>query len=289
MPMQCPNPIRLKGNIDVPCGICEICLSNKRAEWTIRIEKELKNSASGWFVTLTYDDDNLPLMEDTLYQTLCKKDLQLFLKRLRKYNTKMIQEYNKGLKVSERPLKMIPVRFYAVGEYGSKTYRPHYHVILFNVNSKTKDKIIDIWKLGNCHIGTLTSKSIHYVTKYMINRHDYHHGVTKPFTTMSRRPGIGAAYMTDQLRNWHEKYENDYIVKDGYKYKLPRYYQERMNIYRNDSRKEIVKTSVRAKQLIERIKEDDRLRSQGIDPFKYSLDQIELKKKQIKKSSKTKL
>ena len=48
--------------------------------------------------------------------SLRKRDFQLFMKRLRK-------------KYSDDR-----IRFYACGEYGSETFRPHYHAILFGLH-----------------------------------------------------------------------------------------------------------------------------------------------------------
>ena len=71
------------------------------------------------FLTLTYDDDNLPWVyhedNDLWIPTLVKSHLQKWIASVRyhvKWNTS-------------------PIRYFAAGEYGSKGGRPHYHVILF--------------------------------------------------------------------------------------------------------------------------------------------------------------
>lgn len=93
--------------VTVPCGKCVACLVNKRGDWIFRLQMEMKFSKrKALFVTLTYDQKHCP-------EKLDKRHLQLFLKRLRKH-------YPAG-----------QIRYYAVGEYGSKMGRPHYHLILF--------------------------------------------------------------------------------------------------------------------------------------------------------------
>ena len=107
--------------IQVGCGQCIECRMEKARIWAVRCcnesqyyEEEGKASV---FLTLTYNEDNLPYVksltkDNVYYQTLYKRDLQLFNKRLRK-NTK--EEY----------------RYFASGEYGGNYGRPHYHMLLF--------------------------------------------------------------------------------------------------------------------------------------------------------------
>lgn len=99
---------------DIPCGQCIGCRLDYSRKWADRLMIESRNHEKTWFLTLTYNDDNLPL-SDTLVPTLRKRDVQLFMKRLRK---------------AVSPQK---VRFYCSGEYGEKTFRPHYHLIVFGL------------------------------------------------------------------------------------------------------------------------------------------------------------
>ena len=102
--LSCRNPIYVKEMI-VPCGKCFTCRSKYRLSWQLRLQHELLSyNYNAMFLTLTYDDDNLPTNE-----TLVKKDVQDFIKRLRKF-------YND-----------VKIRYFAVGEYGSEKHRPHYH------------------------------------------------------------------------------------------------------------------------------------------------------------------
>lgn len=155
------------------------------------------------FVTLTYSDDTLAYSEMG-YPTLCKRDLQLFLKRLRK---------SLGRKF----------RYYACGEYGENTERPHYHLALFGLSPVVDaDRISRSWfftpdtPFGIVHIGEVTNESAQYVAGYVtkkithispalrkqrrIERTAYGHYKTKlydekgrlpEFSIMSLKPGIG--------------------------------------------------------------------------------------------------
>lgn len=211
--MKCPNPnfVWPKGRvIAVPCGKCLACLSNKRYDWSCRIMEEQKVSSSAMFVTLTYSEKYLPNCG------VVKRHLQLFFKRLRK--------------------KCPKIRYYAVGEYGSITRRPHYHIILFNGN---ENAVRSEWTLFNkvrnrrepigiVHIGQVTEASVQYCTKYVIQKNDFPEGLNPSFALMSRGYGLGLSYLSDAMVAWHRNADRLYMVKYGQKLRLPRYYKEKI-------------------------------------------------------------
>lgn len=130
-------------------------------------------SPSASFITLTYDEESLP--PDG---SLRSRDLQLFIKRLRHYAKRQI-------------------RYFACGEYGDLTMRPHYHAALFNVQH-TEQNLIDIaWGLGRTSIAELTMERANYVAGYVTKKmtdanDDRLQGRTPEFARMSLRPGIGS-------------------------------------------------------------------------------------------------
>lgn len=72
------------------------------------------------------------LSEPNTFGFLFRPDLQNFLKRLRYYIKK---DYDKNCK--QTPL----LRFFAVGEYGPVSFRPHYHALLFFDDDTLPEKI----------------------------------------------------------------------------------------------------------------------------------------------------
>ena len=157
--------------------------------------------------------------------SLDKKDIQLFMKRLRK----------------NEPLKL---KYYCAGEYGGKTFRPHYHMILFNcldvenlrkcwIDPKNGDS------LGNIHVGSASGASAAYTAKYInkqaqIPMHANDDRVPE-FSTMSK--GLGSNYFQDlKLENWHKKdLSRCYVVLEGgNRISLPRYFREK--IYTDEER-----------------------------------------------------
>jgi len=118
------------------------------------------------------------------------------------------------------------IRFYAVGEYGSKTFRPHYHAIIFNVLDA--NNYIKSWNYGRLSVDEVTTASIHYVTKYVINRFDHSNdNLLPPFALMSRNPGIGRNYVNKTAR-FHRKARKLSVMHDGVKIKMPRYIREKI-------------------------------------------------------------
>ena len=77
----------------LPCGKCLICKENKIEEWVNRWTEQMKVTPANtsYFLTLTYSDENLTYISTPKgeFSTLNYDDVQKFLKRLRKRQTKI--------------------------------------------------------------------------------------------------------------------------------------------------------------------------------------------------------
>lgn len=196
--------------LEVPCGKCVECLESRRSMWSIRLAEEAKDHIHTSFITLTYSDENIVYGE--YFPTLVKDDVQRWLKRLRKR------------------IEPEKIRYYLVGEYGTKTMRPHYHVLLFGLNNELiKDGIIEkTWSKGNIQVGQLNRKTIHYATKYHVNRSYHPVGSESSFSLMSKRPAIGHSYLK-KMEHIHDGNIDRAYYQDGdFKKPLPRYYREKL-------------------------------------------------------------
>lgn len=196
---------------EVPCGSCPVCRKRRAAHWAFRLGQEERICDSAHFVTLTYDTDHVPITRNG-YLNLCKRDVQLYMKKVRK----------------RLPGKK--VKYYCAGEYGEKNWRPHYHIIMFNA---TEDSIIDAWDQGNVWIGKVEPASVAYTLKYIckVQRAGYRPGDDrqKEFSVMSKR--LGANYLSRDMLAWHlADVENRVYCNlfDGMKVSMPRYYRERI-------------------------------------------------------------
>lgn len=248
-------------HLPVPCGKCPVCLKRHALAWSFRLMKQDEISVSSSFVTLTYADENLPRTAGN-FSTLEKPAVQLFMKRLRKLHPRNVK-----------------LSYYAVGEYGSRTMRPHYHLILFNAD---KNLIEKAWLLGEIHIGDVTGASIGYVTKYL------HKGRVVPvhknddrlpeFSLMSKK--LGANYLTDTMKNWHNSNltRNYVIVPGGGKIALPRYYRDK--IYTDDQKAQQAKLIAEAANAAEATRQSEYKQKHG-SLKNYDRDQFEAKKAEI--------
>lgn len=205
--MECPSPKYLsKQDIVVSCGACPFCMATRRSDWATRLHFEAKLHLDSSFVTLTYANPHLTFKSGN--SQLVKSDLQKFFKRLRKSGA--------------------VVRYYAVGEYGSRTFRPHYHILLFG--SVPEALLRKSWPLGQIHIGKVSQASIAYCLGYLVNGKGWkmrHHRVP-PFSVMSRKPGLGANYLAPSMVEWHHSDRKNYVLINGAKRHLPRYYKSKI-------------------------------------------------------------
>lgn len=250
--MRCISPllIRKDGRRDVvPCGQCNFCLQTKRADWSFRIQYEAQRAHTGYFLTLTYDDEKLPFTKEGL-PNLVKTDLQNFIKRVRKHN---------GLDIRA------PLRYYAVGEYGTITARPHYHAIMLNMSNAIATRLDRFWEHGFPHAGDVNDASIHYTTKYVINRTTAYPGRDPPFALMSRRPGLGAGYV-DTHRSWHKSDMRNYTQIHGIQRRIPRYLKDK--IFDRFDRAHLQRQALASsdEQYFEEI---ERIAKYHCDPFAY--------------------
>lgn len=182
----------------IPCGQCIECRLNYAREWATRLmlqqqfgyheifdefgepldEGKKYPDGTTWFLTLTYKDEYLKTHTVVDTETgekfegvsLCKKDFQDFMKRLRKAYPQM------------------KIKYYMCGEYGKQTYRPHYHAIIYGLPLEQEqfkkvgmceamktprfklDKLTDIWGLGLVDIGRVTWESCSYVARYTLKK-----------------------------------------------------------------------------------------------------------------------
>lgn len=235
---MCWNPILVKtlqkDKVLVPCGKCPKCAKRRTSAWSFRLVQEDKVSDSSWFITLTYDTKHVPITRNG-FLSLDKRELQLFFKRLRKHH-------------EDDPVWKKPIKYYAVGEYGSETRRPHYHVILFNANV---DYIEKAWSLfvkgsisvsrpsgvslpiGAVHYGSVSEASVGYTLKYICKpawRPMHRNDDREPqFSLMSK--GLGAAYVTPNMVRWHHDVLEERmhcVLLDGKKVTMPRYFKNRI-------------------------------------------------------------
>lgn len=225
------NPIKAINStnpITLPCGRCIGCRLDRAAQWAMRCHHEAQMHQHNSFLTLTYDDAHLP--ED---YSVSIRTWQLFMKSLR---------FEVGYKL----------RFFACGEYGEQTLRPHYHALIFGydfpdrVRHSTTPKghplysspqLSKVWPYGFASIGNVTYESAGYCAQYCMKKINgdmaaSHYLRTHPvtgltvtvqpeFATQSRRPGLGCTWFAKFKR---DAFPSDFLVAEGRMHPVPRYY-----------------------------------------------------------------
>ncbi|QCQ84842.1 replication initiator protein [Blackfly microvirus SF02] len=262
----------------LPCGRCIGCRMEKARQWGLRCLHEKKMWAHNQYVTLTYNDENLPPGG-----SVCLRDVQLFMKRLRK---------------AKGSSKSNPLRFFLGAEYGDNNYRPHYHALLFNCefadkvywsdNKRgeplyTSKELTELWNMGHCSVGEVTFDSAVYCAKYALKKINItEHSSDQAraewerryivyddcgevfersaeFAVMSRRPGIGSGYYE---RFGAEVRAHDSVIVNGRAVRPPRFYDVRSEdvdpdgfaIVKASRKREAVKESVKADNTPERLR-----------------------------------
>lgn len=230
--------------VTAACNKCPECRARRASAWSFRLRQEEKVSISSYFITVTYDTLEVPVTARK-HLSLRKKDVQKFIKRIRKAHK---QEQS--------------IKYYAVGEYGGRTFRPHYHIIIFNAELnkmvsntdylKLKQSQFDgqvevnckQWKLGHITVGQVSPESVGYTLKYISKPKkipEYKADDRVPeFSLMSKR--LGASYLTNNMIKYHlADPENRMFctVEDGVKLSMPRYYKDK--IYNSENKEKIKK------------------------------------------------
>jgi hypothetical protein len=242
--VSCFKPVSIRdcfGRVQmVGCGSCPACQDIKRNSLSNRLALEEHRSKYCSFVTLTYDEAHLPIVdvsrlfsafdgevvglqqnydfnedfstptvvnteelrnsvilynkhrtfykvnfsvnrnvtyEDNQVAVLVNRHLQLFIKRFRKY---VFKHYNEK------------IRYYAIGEYGTQSLRPHWHILFFYSSSQlardfgnvqqfgtesrpiqTPIFLCSLWKFGHIDSKQTDGKAYFYVSSYVNKPADF--------------------------------------------------------------------------------------------------------------------
>lgn len=218
-----------------PCGKCPYCRERKVATKTNQCINEFNTSVDNCFITLTYNDENLPVTRLCPTGTLNKKHLTKFHKDLRKYIERQFPDNPK-------------YKYFQCGEYGSSdnTQRPHYHMLImgFNFpdrqlqgkfqsrNQYTSQLLEKLWPYGFVQLEDATSKAAGYIAKYAakellagkINQ-DTLETTGKIPQFVSQSQNIGKDYLTKYQK---ELLIHDSVVRDGLEIKLNSYQLDKL-------------------------------------------------------------
>lgn len=244
------------GDLKISCGQCIGCRVGKSRSWALRMchENQMHQGDSS-FLTLTYDDLNLP--ED---RSLSIEHWQQFANKLRK--------------------KIGPIRYFHCGEYGGQFSRPHYHAIIFG-NDFKKDRVFtpdsepekqewispllnDVWGKGRLTVMDFNFATAAYVARYVVKKLNgakgaaYYENFVVPetgevfsvkpeYASMSRRPGLGASWFAKFKK---DVFPSDECIWEGKRFRPPKYYDK---LLCERELKEVIK---KRKDSVERYEDD---------------------------------
>lgn len=243
--------------IMIPCGKCIGCRLDYSKQWANRCLLEMMYHERNCFVTLTYDDFHVPharytdsdsgCLVDNL--TLRSRDLQLFVKRLRKY------------------FSPDSIRYFGCGEYGDDTYRPHYHIVLFGIDFDDKEfykksttgfdiftspALTRLWSspcfgcegshtpvtpTGIATVQECTYETCAYTARYVMKKlkgaeSDFYKEmhIEPPFVRMSRRPGLGRQYYDDHPDLYNRSSIHVSTLDGGKSFQPPKYFDKLLEV-----------------------------------------------------------
>lgn len=215
----------------LPCGKCLGCRLDYAKDWSLRCVMESRLHKQNSFITLTYNEDNLPK------EGVVKKHVQDFFKRLR---SRLVESSSSPARIS----------YLACGEYGSRTFRPHYHAIIFgwcpedlkyfftdsNSGCKVyKSSFLDsVWKHGFTTVGEDVSyECCNYVARYVVKKQiqeeqnvKFFEQRNKSFILSSRRPAIGL----ESLKRLGRQivFQDEIVIPGRLTSKPPRYFDKKL-------------------------------------------------------------
>lgn len=280
---------RITDYVEVGCGRCMGCRLERSRQWANRCMLELQYHDSAYFVTLTYNEEHVPVSyysdpetgEAFPSYTLRKRDFQLFMKRLRKR------------------FSNDTIRFFACGEYGPETMRPHYHAILFGLHlddlqpwSKSSQgfqyylspSLQEVWgerlvptrqscvtplalpgfeyaPLGHILVSPVSWETCAYTARYVMKKlngpeakfyADF--SLEPPFSLMSRKPGIARQWYEDHPDCYDYEYISISTPTGGKKFRPPRYFDKLYDIDEPERMAEIKETRRRMAEAAQQAK-----------------------------------
>lgn len=243
-----------KERLTVPCGCCKACLTASANRYSLLCKIEETQHKYCMFVTLTYSNENLPLLDygtlscsdyklyvgnkDDVEFTLPKESLPLLAAISKKQNLsynsqiqggiiatlykKHIQQFNKRLRKNIQPYTDEKIRFFAVGEYGPIHLRPHYHVLYFFDKQETLSAIIKVlyssWSFGRVDFSLSRGQCNSYVAKYV----NSNYSLPSVFSNVALRPfSLHSVFFATDAYKREKKTIDALPVRDLVVFKLP--------------------------------------------------------------------
>lgn len=262
-PIQRHRKILNKTVVDIlPCGKCPECLKKKQSGFMVRAIEECRKYGRCTLVTLTYNDNSVPkrefIDEDSgeiaLVNSLNREDIKKWKREVRR-------DYFKRFSC---PFPKFSFAF--CGEYGPRTFRPHYHGLLIGLDQYHLNILEKYWQEhygftvfenvpivstdGNDNIGC----AARYVSKYCVKPQEVENPLVSSGVVEKPRLLTSVGFgMPEDFDSWRKYMLNgnslslaSMPVKDvsiinnrlnyiynGFKYSLPLYLRKKLLYEKN--------------------------------------------------------
>lgn len=229
--------------VPIGCGQCMECRGQKKREWQVRLQEDIKKHTNGKFITLTFSNESIAKLATNTEGlkrlnrvTIAKGydlDNEICIAALRLFNERWRKKHNEAL------------RHFMVTELGHNgTENVHMHGIVWT--NETYEEIAKIWQYG--HIWPrdekirkqtwVNAKTVNYIIKYITKvdkDHEYYKG------RVLSSPGIGRNF-EDSMEAARCKFNGidtiqTYRTNTGHKIAMPTYWRNK--IYSEDEREKL--------------------------------------------------
>lgn len=248
-----------------PCKRCMLCCRAYRRAWSYRLVCESKSCSESMFLTLTVDDEHLPVVFPG--GSLRHKPFQDFMKRLRVYlqrgyEYRYVPQFTPMSLLGERLPRVSEmrfyqrdkIRFYMCGEYGDTTMRPHYHCCVFGARFPdaffakkvggeyyySSPTLLKLWSYGKMSLfSDVTPRSAAYVAGYVDKKIDRDQewfrvrGLAPEYVRMSN--GLGLDYFNEYVDSMY-RFKDDGDLFGEFHFlgdvqvAAPRYFDEKLRL-----------------------------------------------------------
>lgn len=181
------------------------CRIHGRRQQTAKLLLEGASHRESSFCTLTYEDSECPCTVEKV-PTLRKADAVDLLRRLRGITGWSKQD----------------LRHYTVGEYGSRTGRPHLHMLWFGVNwYDAWSALENVWQKGYVQAQPMNETRAQYIcgytTKKLTKADDERlvEGQEPEFKLQVHQPGLGMSYLARILEWYFSRHGSAALAEAG--------------------------------------------------------------------------
>jgi len=253
---------------------------------------EMTEAFSAYFVTLTYDDQHLPITDTG--NTHNYDDHKEFIKQLKFHEKPSQLKTRSSFSLDELERKKNQIRinrkaqtlkYYGVCEYGGQTGRTHWHYILFNIVDT--DSIYNSWPNGLVHIDECNINTIDYTLKYMLKNEEERSDDNRERSKSFMSKGIGQVAADRAFLDYISKIDNNTLgTARGSVIGIPRYYRKK---YLTEEQRKAKGTSVAEHLEKSKAEKDAEITRLGGNPALRDVTKAHLNQRQLNEQKKRKL